>query len=80
MSDDSYFAAIPFEHDGNGGIVAGKPHETRSEIAAKCMAAAMVATKAGAIALARTNDPSSCELGEPMILASYGEVAEQALE
>jgi hypothetical protein len=77
MSDDLYFAAVPFEHDGNGGVIPGRLHEARSEIAAKCMAAAMVATKAGAVAVARPGDRSAFELGEPVILACYGEVAEQ---
>jgi hypothetical protein len=41
------------------------------------MAAAMAATKAGAVAIARPGDPWACELGEPAILGSYGQVAEQ---
>jgi hypothetical protein len=77
MSDNAYFAAVPLDHDGNGGVIAGRPHEARSEIAAKCMAAAMAATKAGAVAIARPGDPSACELGELVILGSYGQVAEQ---
>jgi hypothetical protein len=37
----------------------------------------MAATKAGAVAIARPSDPWACELGEPAILGSYGQVAEQ---
>jgi hypothetical protein len=53
--------------------VPGEIRETPSEIAAKCLAAAMAATKAGAVALARMADD------EPVILGRYGEVAEEML-
>ena len=68
-----YFAALPLERDGEGGVVPGEPRETRSEIAAKCLAAAMAATEAGAVALARTADD------EPVILERYGEVPDEML-
>ena len=73
LSETMYFAALPLERDGEGGVVPGEIRETRSEIAAKCLAAAMAATEAGAVALARMADD------EPVILGRYGEVADEML-
>lgn len=77
MSVITYFGAVPFERDEEGEILAGKPREARSEVAARCLAAAMAATKAGAVAFSRTSDSSSCGLGSAVIIARYGDVPEE---
>jgi hypothetical protein len=77
MSDMTYFGAVPFERDEDGGMVTGNPREARSEIAARCLAAAMAATKSGAVAFSRTSDSSSCGLGSAVIIARYGDVPEE---
>jgi hypothetical protein len=41
MSDMTYFGVVPFERDEEGEMLPGKPREARSEIAARCLAAAM---------------------------------------
>jgi hypothetical protein len=79
MAQSMYFAAVPFERDEAGTIMLGEAREARSEIAAKCLAAAMTATKAGAVALSCSSDSRSPELGDAVILGRYGEVAEEAL-
>ena len=73
MAEITYFAALPLERDKHGAVVAGEPREARSELAAKCLAAAMAATEAGAIALSRTAED------ETIVLAQYGEVADEML-
>jgi hypothetical protein len=73
LAETMYFAALPLERDGEGAVVPGTPRETRSEIAAKCLAAAMAATEAGAVAIARMADDG------PVILGRYGEVADEML-
>jgi hypothetical protein len=77
MDDSAYFAAVPFERDEDGAIKAGQAREVRSEIAAKCLAAAMSATKAGAIAVSRESSSSSRGLGDAVILARYGDLSEE---
>jgi hypothetical protein len=77
MSDMIYFGVVPFERDEAGEILVGKPREARSEIAARCLAAAMAATKLGAVAFSRTSDSSSCGLGSAVIIARYGNVPDE---
>jgi hypothetical protein len=77
MSDMTYFGAVPFERDEEGEILAGTPREARSEIAARCLAAAMAATKPGAVAFSRTSDSSSSQTGAAVIIARYGDVPDE---
>jgi hypothetical protein len=79
MSRVTYFVALPFEYDGEGELVAGKAREAQTEGAARRMASAMAAGKPGAIAFARTGDPSTGEFEDAVILARYGEVADDAV-
>jgi hypothetical protein len=73
MGDMVYFGAIAFERT-EGGMTACKPREARSEIAAKCLAAAMAATRSGAVAFSRTSDSASCGVGSAEVIARYGDV------
>src|SRR5947209_1246186 len=73
MGDMVYFGAMAFERT-EGGMTACKPREARSEIAARCLAAAMAAIRSGAVAFSRTSDSASCEVGTAEIIARYGEV------
>jgi len=77
MSDMTYFGVVPFERDEEGEILPGKPREARSEIAARCLAAAMAATKPGAVAFSHTGDPASEGLGNAIILARFGDVPDE---
>lgn len=77
MSDMTYFGVVPFERDDQGEILPGKPREARSEIAARCLAAAIAATKPGAVAFSRTTDSGSCDFGDAVIIAHFGDVPEE---
>jgi hypothetical protein len=73
MSEANYFGAVPFERDEDGGVMVGIPRQAKSEIAARCMAAAMAATKSGAIAFSRSGDASAPGLGTTTIIGRYGD-------
>ncbi len=79
MSNVTYFVALPFECNEEGELVVGEPREAQSEHGARRIAAALATEKAGAIAFSRTGDPAIGEFEDAVILASYGEVAEEAL-
>jgi hypothetical protein len=73
MSEANYFGAVPFERDEDGGVVLGQPREAKSEIAARCMAAAMAATQSGAMAFSRRDDSSAPGAGTITIIGHYGD-------
>ena len=79
MSEANYFGAVPFERDEDGGVVLGTPREARSEIAARCMAAAMAATQPGAIAFSRSADSSAPGPGTTTIIGRYGDAPAEML-
>lgn len=79
MANITYFVALPFEQNSDGELVAGEPREAQSHAGAIRMAAAMASSKAGAIAFSRTGDPSTGEFADAVILASYGEVADELI-
>jgi hypothetical protein len=79
MADLTYFVALPFERNSDGELVAGEPRDAQSQSAAVRLAAALAATKAGAVAFSRTGDPSTGEFADAVILARYGEVADEAI-
>jgi hypothetical protein len=62
------FGAMPFNFDAEGKFVFGKVREVSSEIGARCLAAAMVATSPGAVVFSRTEG----EPPEVVIVARYG--------
>jgi hypothetical protein len=60
------FGAMPFEFDAEGKFVFGKVRQVSSEIGARCLAAAMVATSPGAVVFSKKK-------GEPVVIvARYG--------
>jgi hypothetical protein len=65
------FGAMPFDLDAEGKVAFGEPRQVTSEIGARCLAAAMAATNAGAIAFAHSGDLSSNEPAAPVILARF---------
>jgi hypothetical protein len=65
------FGAMPFELDAEGKVAFGEARQVTSEIGARCLAAAMAATNAGAIAFSHSGDLSSNEPPDPVILARY---------
>jgi hypothetical protein len=79
MASITYFVALPFEHNSEGELVAGEAREAQTDSAARRLASFMAATKAGAIAFSRTGDPSTGEFEDAVILARYGEVADDAV-
>ena len=62
------FGAMPFEFDAEGKFVFGKVRQVSSEIGARCLAAAMVATSPGALVFSKTEG----EPPEVVIVPRYG--------
>jgi hypothetical protein len=57
------FGAMPFELNAEGKFVFGKVRQASSEIGARCLAAAMVATGPGAVVFCKTE-------GEPVLIVA----------
>lgn len=69
----TYYVAIPFVRSEDRDLVPGEAVEVPSEGAAKNRAKLMAIDAAGAIAFARTGDPSIGEFQPAVILTRYGE-------
>jgi hypothetical protein len=65
------FGAMPFEADAEGKLVFGKPLRTNSEIAARCLAAAMAATSDGAVAFSCQGESTFAVLTSFVTLGRY---------
>jgi len=79
MRNPTCFSALAIEQDPEGDIVLSEVRSTQSEIAARCLAAAMAATRPGAVALSHTGDLSSGDLADVLILDCYGELEDRVL-
>jgi hypothetical protein len=66
------FGAMPFRFDAEGKFVFGKARLVSSEIGARCLAAAMVATTPGAVVFKTEGEPP-----QVVIVARYGIGADQ---
>jgi len=62
------FLAVPFELNAEGKVKYGEARQVSSELGARCLAAAMVATSPGALVLSKTDS----EPPEVNIVACYG--------
>jgi hypothetical protein len=65
------FGAMPFELDAGGKAVFGKPRTATSEIGARCLAAAMVATYPGAVVFSHKGLGATGELTDVVVIESY---------
>jgi len=65
------FGAMPFEFDNEGKLVYGKRCRATSEIGARCMAAAMLATSAGAVVFSYEGEPSSGDITNLIVIEQY---------
>ena len=74
MANVTYYVALPFTHDDEGNLVPGEALECQSSSQALSRAAGMAKQGAGAIAFARTGDPSLGEFEAAVVIATYGEV------
>jgi hypothetical protein len=73
------FGAMPFGPGPEGKIVYGAPRRTTSEIGARCLAAAMVATSPGAVVFSYEGEASSRTIANLVIIDQYeAEPAEAA--
>ena len=79
MRNSNCFTALAIEHDAEGELFLGEVRSTQSEIAARCLAAAMAATRPGAVALSHTGDLSSGDLADLLILDCYGDLGNGVL-
>ena len=68
------FLVVPFEFDPAGKVEYGEARQVSSEIGARCLAAAMVATSPGALVLSKTDR----EPPEVDIVACYGIGADES--
>ena len=78
MGSITYYVAMAFERDGEGELIALEPMEVRSPSAAVSRAKTLAATKAGAVAFARTGDPDLGEFQDAVVLFKAGEVPDDA--
>ena len=65
------FGAMPFETGPDGNIVYGAPRRATSEIGARCLAAAMLATSPGAVVFSYEGEASSETIMNLVIIAQY---------
>jgi hypothetical protein len=72
MPNPTRFSALAIEKDCRGETFIGEVRSARSEIAARCLAAAMAATRPGAVAFSHSGDLSSLEPADVVILNCYG--------
>ena len=70
----TYFVAMPFVRNDEGDLVAGEAQDRPSAYAAESLARRMAATTAGAVAFARTGDPTTGEFEDAVVLKTFGEV------
>ena len=70
----AYLGVITFDGDSEGDLKLGEAHEVLSQTVAKCRARALALEHAGAVAFSRTDDPTTGEFQDAVILARFGEV------
>jgi hypothetical protein len=73
MAEVTYYVALPFAVNEDGGLVAGEANECRSAHSAKREAQRLAMTRAGAVAFSRTGDPSSGEFADAVVIESFGD-------
>ena len=74
MSTITYYVALPFKHDEDGGIVADIPRECPSPLNAIQTARRLASNSIGAIAFSRSGDPATGEFSDAVVLQTFGEV------
>ena len=65
------FGAMPFEPGLEGKLVYGAPRRATSEIGARCLAAAMLATSPGAVVFSYDGEASSKTITNLVIIDQY---------
>lgn len=74
MAGMTYFVALPFSAGEDGELLAGEPQEAQSPSGAIARARAMAVRSGGAIAFARTGDPSLGDFEDAVVLGRYGAI------
>jgi len=74
MTAMTYYVALPFVRVDGGELAAGEPQECQTATAAERRARSLAATYAGAVAFARTGDPSTGDFEAAQVLARFGDV------
>ena len=72
------FGAMPFEFGPESKIVYGKARKATSEIGARCMAAAMVATYPGAVVFSHDGEAATGEITNFVLIEQYQAEAAEA--
>jgi hypothetical protein len=80
MANTTYYVALPFVRNEEGDLVTAEPKEAQSDAGAKRMAAVLAMNHAGALAFSRSGDPDVGEFADAVIIARYGEVADELLQ
>lgn len=73
MPNITYYVVLPFIWDAEGNLIAEEAAEAPSGSVAMRRAAALISTKAGAVAFSRTGDPQLGDFAAAIILGRYGE-------
>jgi len=79
MANITYYVVLPFVRTEDG-LAAEQAMEAPSRAAAISRARVAAQSKAGAVAFARTGDPSLGEFTDAEVLATFGEVPEDLSE
>ena len=76
MANMTYYVAMPFKHDETGDLVVGEPREACDAGQAIRYADVFASSpeNCGAVAFARTGDPSLGDFDDAKILKTFGEV------
>ena len=79
MADITYYVAMPFLEDDNGGLVAGAAEECQSPATALRRAEILsrAAGHIGAVAFSRTGDPMIGEFGDAKLIRTFGNVPDE---
>lgn len=79
QTEKTVYVVIPFLQRGKK-VVADQPRIARDEQHAKVMASRLAETRPAVVAFSRSGDPDLGEFDDPVILAQYGELPEDARE
>ena len=81
MATVTYYAAVlPFVLNEDGDLCFDEAIECTAPSAAESKAQALAATKAGAVAFARTGDPESSDFADATVLCKVGSSVPDDLE
>lgn len=74
MGSVTYYVALAFMRNAEGGIVAGEARQCLTAVSAISVARQFANTSIGAVAFSRTGDQATGEFAEAVVLEKFGEI------